>query len=96
MMNYTKRDITAAFSQINKQVTTAANKAYASLTLNDKPALLSFDDTETDRVTYDLIKGQKVSAVITAPNVVAATMTAEQLAQQLASDFQQKLEENVK
>lgn len=95
MINYKKRDLSAAFKNIDKTVMQAAAKSMSACTLNEKPALLSFDEAETDTVTYDLIRGA-TTIVITAKDAVTANQKAQQIAQQLVQDFQQNFKENLR
>lgn len=94
MINYKKRDLSAAFKNIDNTVMQAAAKSMSACTLNEKPALLSFDESETDTVTYDLIRG--ATTVITAKDAVTANQKAQQIAQQLVQDFQQNFKENLR
>lgn len=94
MINYKKRDLSAAFKNIDNTVMQAAAKSMSACTLNEKPALLSFDESETDTVTYGLIRGTTI--VITAKDAVTANQKAQQIAQQLVQDFQQNFKENLR
>lgn len=51
-----------AFEALEKKSLAAINKAFDRTTLNEKPALLAFDNTETDIVSYTAVRNGQLIA----------------------------------
>ena len=62
MITYNNKQINGLFSKLDKAVTTAAKSAFTQAALNEKPALLSFDNSETNLMTYTAIRNNNVYA----------------------------------
>lgn len=71
MSTYDSRAVRTVFASIERRTFAAAATSMQQLTLNKEPALLTFDETETNTVAYTEIRNKQITA-----NVVISTQSA--------------------
>ena len=96
MITYNNKQINGLFSKLDKAVTTAAKSAFTQAALNEKPALLSFDNSETNLMTYTAIRTNNVYAntLITTPKY--AQLVVEPYVVEFTQDVQEALRNSLK
>lgn len=92
MKTYNANQISRQFAELEEKTLAAANNSLKAPHLNEDPALISFDDTETDTVTYDAIRNTTASVLITAsgkPEVIDQVI--QQATAEVCRSFEQRL-----
>lgn len=96
MITYNNKQISGLFSKLDKAVTTAAKSAFTQAALNEKPALLSFDNSETNLVTYTAMRNNVVYANTLITTSKYAQLVVEPYVIEFTQDVQEALRNSLK
>ena len=73
MITYDARKLSKDFAALNATVISAAQRSLQAAVLNEKPALLSFDETETDTLAYTAVRESGIVGIISVSSSSPAT-----------------------